>query len=228
MARELPRGLIVSCQAEGDSPFNAAVFIAAFARAAELGGAVGVRVCGLDNIRAVRQAVRLPILGLTKGQYSDGSVLITPEFDEARAILEAGADYVALDATARSRPGAVSGPELAHEVATRLGARVVADISTLQEGLLAAEAGAAFVATTLSGYTPETVARAASGPDFDLVSSLAAAVPGRVIAEGRIWTPEEARAALARGAHAVVVGTAITRPVDIVRRWVSALGPETA
>jgi putative N-acetylmannosamine-6-phosphate epimerase len=223
MTTELRRGLVVSCQAEGDSPFNAPRFIAAFARAAEIGGAVGVRVCGLENIRAAREAVALPIIGLTKGLYEDGSVLITPDLDQVDAILGAGADYVAMDATTRPRPGGVTGTELVREACVRLSAPAVADVSTHEEGILAARAGATFVATTLAGYTPATADRQATGPDLDLVSSLARALPDVVIAEGRIWTPDEARAALALGAHAVVVGTAITRPVDIVRRWVDVL-----
>ena len=223
MSAELRRGLVVSCQAEGDSPFNDPVFIAAFAKAAERGGAVGVRVCGLDNIRATREAVRLPIIGLTKGHYADGSVLITPTLDDARAVLEAGADLVAIDATARLRPGGVAGDALVREVRARLSGAVVADISTHDEGVLAARAGATFVATTLAGYTPATSGEAAEEPALGLVASLARALPRVVIAEGRVWTPDQARAALALGAHAVVVGTAITRPVDIVRRWVRVI-----
>jgi putative N-acetylmannosamine-6-phosphate epimerase len=223
MTRELQRGLIVSCQAEGDSPFNAPASIAAFARAAEMGGAVAVRICGVENVRAVRQAVRLPIVGLTKGHYADGRVLITPGSEDARAILEAGADAVALDATARRRPGGASSLDLLRDVRNRLSAPVVADVSTYEEGVDAAAAGATYVATTLSGYTPQTESLAGTGPDLALVARLSSACPDRVIAEGRMWTPEQAAAALAAGAFAVVVGTAITRPVDIVRRWVAAL-----
>ncbi|MCU0256034.1 MAG: putative N-acetylmannosamine-6-phosphate 2-epimerase [Vicinamibacterales bacterium] len=225
MASDLPRGLVVSCQAEGDSPFNAPGFIVAFAKAAEMGGAVGVRICGVENVAAVRQAVRVPIVGLTKARYPDGSVLITPGEDEARALVEAGADYVALDATARPRPTGASSLDVLRAVRDGLGARVFADVSTLDEGIAAAAAGATLVATSLAGYTPDTAATANAGPDLDLVARLAARLPGQVVAEGRLWAPDEARAALARGAYAVVVGTAITRPVDIVRRWVAALGP---
>ena len=223
MASDFHRGLIVSCQAEGDSPFNAPAFIAAFARAAEMGGAVGVRICGVDNVRAVRAAVRVPIVGLTKSRYADGAVLVTAGVDEARALVEAGADYVALDATARPRPAGGTSLDLLRRVRERLGAPVFADVSTLDEGLAAAAAGAALVATSLAGYTPQTAATAGAGPDLHLVEQLATRLPAQVVAEGRLWTPDDARAAFARGAHAVVVGTAITRPVDIVRRWVDAI-----
>ena len=219
MRCDLARGLIVSCQAEGDSPFNTPAFIAAFARAAEMGGAVAVRIAGADNVRAVRGAVRLPIVALTKGGFPDGSVLITPTLDDARALAEAGADIVAVDATSRKRPGGPDGAEFVMRARAALGVPVLADVSTADEGAAAARAGAAWVATTLSGYTPETSARATEQPDLDFVAHLAARLPRQVIAEGRIWTPDQAAAALDAGAWAVVVGTAITRPIDIVRRF---------
>lgn len=218
-----PSGLIVSCQAEPPSPFDAPAFIVAFAVAAERGGAVGVRIAGIENVRAVRRAVRVPIIGLTKSRYGDESVLITAGEDESEELLAAGANLVATDATARPRPGdGRSGSDVVRALTARFGQRVVADVSSRAEGLAAAAAGAAFVGTTLSGYTPETRAAADAGPDIELVSALARELPGRVIAEGRIWTPEEAREALRRGAHAVVVGTAITRPIEIVRRFARA------
>lgn len=221
--RPLARGLIVSCQAEGDSPFAAPRFIAAFAKAAELGGAAGVRIAGLDNVRAVRAAVALPIIGLTKGRYPDGSVLITPTVEEAAAIEAAGADIVAVDATARQRPDGLAGEEVVRRLSQRLRAPVLADVSSFEEGLAAARAGAAYVATTLSGYTPATASSSSGAPDLRLVSQLAQALQDKVIAEGRISTPEQAAEALRLGAFAVVVGTAITGPIDIVRRFVRSV-----
>jgi putative N-acetylmannosamine-6-phosphate epimerase len=223
MPAELRRGLIVSCQAEGDSPFNAPAFIAAFAKAAEMGGAVAVRICGVDNVRAVRAQICLPVIGITKGHYADGSVLITPTLDDVRALVSAGADIVALDATARPRAHGPSGTDMVRDAVALGIAPVMADVSIYDEGTAAAAAGAAFVGTTLSGYTPSTAPLATSEPDFDLLSRLARTLPGSLIAEGRIWTPAQARRALELGAHAVVVGTAITRPVDIIRRFVEAL-----
>ena len=221
--RILPPGLIVSCQAEGDSPFNAPVFIAAFARAAEMGGAVAVRVCGAENVAAVRRAVHIPVIGLTKSAYPDGSVLITPGQEDVAALIGAGADVVAMDGTARRRATGWSGTDTLGGVVRAFAAPVMADVATLEEGLAAAAAGAAYVGTTLSGYTPDTQARDDGEPDFGLLEGLAARLPGRVIMEGRIWTPAQAAEALRRGAHAVVVGTAITRPVEIVRRFAAAL-----
>lgn len=223
MAAQLKRGLIVSCQAEEGSPFNAPEFIAAFAKAAELGGAVGVRIRGVDNVRAVRNAVSLPIIGITKGSYPNGMVLITPTIEDAAALAEAGADVVALDATDRMRPSGMTGTGMVRKAKEVLRIPVMADVSTFTEGMDAANAGADYIGTTLSGYTPGTKQKKMDGPDLPLVKELAEMLPGQVIAEGRIWTPEQASEALQAGAFAVVVGTAITRPVDIVRRFAEKL-----
>ena len=224
MIARIKRGLIVSCQAEEGSPFCAPEFIVAFAKAAELGGAVGLRLCGVENVRAVRQVTTLPLIGITKHRYPSGDVLITESEADAKSLVAAGADVVALDVTGRSRPSGESSLVLLARLARSLPIAWMADIATLTEGLAAAEAGATYVGTTLSGYTPETRDRQGEQPDLGLVSALARVLPGRVIAEGRFWSPEQARMALDLGALAVVVGTAITRPIDITKRFVRALG----
>lgn len=225
--RPLPAGLIVSCQAEAGSPFCAPEFIVAFARAAELGGAVGLRVCGVENVAAVRAVTSLPIIGLTKNRYPDGEVLITAGLAEARALAAAGADVIALDATHRRRPGGDDALRLLGQVREVTGRPVLADIATLAEGLAAHAAD--WIGTTLSGYTPETKGHGEE-PDFALVGALARELPGKVVAEGRIWSPEQARRMFELGAHAVVVGTAITRPTEITRRFAAACarGPRSA
>jgi len=214
----LQRGLIVSCQAEEGSPFNAPQFIAAFARAAELGGAVAVRVRDPENVRAVAAVTHLPIIGLTKGTFSSGAVLITPAVDDAVRLVECGATLVALDATARRRPDGLSGPEFLRAVRSAVDCGLVADCADVGEGVAAAGEGADFVATTLSGYVDPS-RKPPAEPDFSLVSALASRTSTPVIAEGRIWSPEQARQAIACGAYAVCVGTAISRPVDIIRRF---------
>lgn len=220
----LKRGLIVSCQAEDGSPFNSVEFIIAFAKAAELGGAVAVRLCGIENITAVRKEIFLPIIGITKDKYPNGSVLITPTIEDVEAIVAAGADVVALDATWRTRPNGLTGSGMIKAVKNHLNMHVMADVATFDEGMEAANSGADYIGTTLSGYTPYTKQKDMNVPDFDLIEKLAEHLPEQVIAEGRIWTPEQMGEALERGAFAVVVGTAITRPVDIVKRFVKAIG----
>jgi N-acylglucosamine-6-phosphate 2-epimerase len=205
--------LIVSCQAEGGSPFNDPLFIRAFAKAAKLGGAAGLRLQGVDNIEAVRAEQDLPIIGLIKRHNEDlGDIYITPEFLDVTNVINAGADIVAFDATLRKRPVPVA--DLIHAIHQR-GKLAMADISTAVEAVTALEAGADYVSTTLSGYTSYSPQQ--EGPDLELISDLAERGI-RPVAEGRIRTPQEARQALERGALAVVVGSAITRP-EVVTGW---------
>lgn len=210
--------LIVSCQAQPHEPLHGSPHMAAMARAAAEGGAAGIRCESPADIRAIREAVPLPLIGLWK--RGERGVYITPTPDAARAVVEAGADMVAVDATARPRPTPLA--ELVAYVRDGLGKPVLADVSTLEEGLAAVEAGAAAVAPTLSGYTGGPVPTA---PDWGLLDALVARLTVPVIMEGRVWTPEDARRALDRGAWAVVVGSAITRPQLITRRFAAALGP---
>lgn len=198
--------------------------MAAMARAAADGGAVGVRINGPDDIKAARAATTLPIIGLYKRPYGTSQVTITPTFAEASAIAAAGAAIIALDATRRPRPDGVPLAALIARIRTEIALPVLADVADLTDALAAEDAGAAAVATTLSGYLDPAMPPP-DAPDLDLVAVLAARVRVPVIAEGRIKTPAEARAALNRGAFAVVVGTAITNPREITRRFVDALPP---
>ncbi|MDR7481696.1 MAG: putative N-acetylmannosamine-6-phosphate 2-epimerase [Armatimonadota bacterium] len=218
----LAGGLVVSCQARPDNPLHGPAFMAAMARAAAAGGAVGVRVDGPDDVRAVRTAVAVPIVGLSKRPAGVSPVVITPTFADAAAVAEAGADIIAVDGTSRPRPGGVTLETLIRRIHAELDRPVLADVGDLADGLAAAAAGADAVATTLSGYLDATQPPPEE-PDLDLVEALARRLQVPVIAEGRIRTPEEARMAMARGAFAVVVGTAITNPREITRRFVAAL-----
>lgn len=219
----LPAGLIVSCQAEPGSPFYGVEFIRAFAQAAVLGGAVAVRLCGVENVRAVRSCVDVPIIGLTKHHYPDGRVLITESLVDGMNLIQAGANIIAVDATTRLRPQGMTGTELVQQFKQQFNVTIMADIDTRTAGVKAAAAGADYVATTLSGYTPETECLGSDAPDFELIRALAKTISTPIIAEGRIRTPAHARQALDAGAYAVVVGSAITRPVDITRWFVQAL-----
>ncbi|MBM4159466.1 MAG: N-acetylmannosamine-6-phosphate 2-epimerase [Ignavibacteria bacterium] len=223
MSPLLQRGLIVSCQAEENGPFDNPESVAAFARAAQIGGAVAVRVRGIENIRAVKKVIQLPIIGITKSVFSNGEVLITATIDDIEAIAQAGGNLAALDATHRVRPNGMDGPSMVVEVKRRVPIPLMADIATFEEGIAASKAGADFIATTLSGYTEYTRKVRLDVPDFDLVGMLAKRLPGQVVAEGRFWTPEQLAYAMRLGAHAVVVGTAISRPIEIVKRFVKAI-----
>ncbi|GIH17168.1 N-acetylmannosamine-6-phosphate 2-epimerase [Rugosimonospora africana] len=220
-------GLVVSCQAEQGHPLHGPQFMAAMARAAAAAGAVGIRAEGAEDVAAVRAATGLPVIGIRKIRYSGGQRLfITPTYADAEQVVAAGASIVATEGTARPRPDGQNLATLIRQIHDRLGVPVMADVDSVESGLYAHRAGADLLASTLSGYTTDRAA-APDGPDIDLVAALAAATPLPVVAEGRIWTPEHVSAALAAGAHAVVVGTAITNPLEITRRFVSALRTPT-
>lgn len=217
-------GLIVSCQALGDEPLFGSEYMAVMARAAAQGGAVAIRANGPADIEAIRAAVTLPIIGLCKEDIPGYEVRITPTRADADQVAKAGSDVIACDATRRARPENLTVKQLIDHIHAKLGLPVLADISTFEEGMEAADAGADFVATTLSGYTAYSPSQA--GPDFDLLEQLVAELGTRnipVIAEGRMTTPELAAQALALGAYAVVVGGAITRPQWITAQFVNAL-----
>jgi N-acylglucosamine-6-phosphate 2-epimerase len=205
-------GLVVSVQASPGTPLAAPAHIAAMARAAALGGAAGIRA---TEVGAVKQVVALPVIGLRKRRVKGSEVYITPSLEDARAVAAAGADMVAVDATLRPRP---DGVELGALVA-ELPVPVLADVDSLEAGVAAREAGATAVATTLAGYTIDS---SPPEPDIHLVELLATQLDCPVFAEGRIATPEQARAAFDAGAFAVVVGTAITDPVALTRGFASA------
>ncbi|MBK9125508.1 MAG: putative N-acetylmannosamine-6-phosphate 2-epimerase [Chloroflexi bacterium] len=222
----LQGGLIVSCQARPEDVLTDAGFLADMARAAEAGGAVAIRANGPRNIEAIRDAVDIPIIGIYKQDWRGVGTRITPTIDAARAIYDAGASAIAFDATRRwGDEGRPSPAEMIARIHADLDVVVMADISTFDEGIAAAEAGADLIATTLSGYTDYSPQM--HTPDYELVKRLSAALEVPVVMEGRISTPDEAARGLRAGAFAVVVGSMITRPRFIVSRYVAAMRPET-
>lgn len=216
----LKGALIASCQAGPESPLNQPSIIAALAKSSELGGAQGFRVDGPANVAAVRAVSALPIFGINKVERDGYDVFITSTLGDALEVVSAGADIVALDGTQRSRP---YGESLADIIASlhEIGIPVMADISTRSEAYAAAEAGADMVATTLAGYTPYTSHVDKRGPDFHLLEDLRE-LPVPVVVEGRIWTTDHIVSCFEGAAHAVIIGSAITVPELITRRFVAA------
>lgn len=204
----LPKGLIVSCQAPTDSPLHHPEVIAAMAQASINQGAVAVRIDTPSHIRAVRQRITQPIIGLWKQQIPGCDVYITPRFSDAVAIAEAGADIIAIDATLRERPGEETLATLITQIHQELGKAVMADVDTIEAAQLAAAKGADFVATTLYGYTEET--KTEIPPGFQLLKQMVENLGTPAICEGGIASPTMAKKAINLGAYAVVVGTNIT------------------
>lgn len=209
-------GLIVSCQALPDEPLWGPEYMARMAVAAAQGGAVAIRANSPADIAAIKAAVPLPVIGLNKRAVPGFRPYITPTLTDAEAIRGAGADIVAVDATSFRHPDGGRGPDLVRAVKREFGIPVMADVSTLAEGVAAAEAGADVVSTTLAGYMRGRGGR--GGPDYRLVRALVARVKVPVIAEGRIISPRQALRAIRCGAWAVVVGSAITRP-QLITTW---------
>lgn len=223
----LSRGLIASCQAYEGDPLFGSQYMAAMAKAAEWGGAIGIRANSPQDIRAIRKVTCLPIIGLYKIASASSQVYITPDFKSAEAIDKAGSDIIAIDATPRPRPNGVQLLDLISFIKQKLGKPVMADISCLEDALLAESLHVDYISTTLSGYTPHGRPMI-EGPDLELVAQIVQAVHLPVVAEGRIHEPAEAAQAITLGAHAVVIGEAISRPEKITQRFISAMAVAVA
>lgn len=216
MLATLKAGLVASCQPVDAGPMDDPRIVAAMAQAAVAGGAAGLRIEGIANLRATRPHVAVPIIGIVKRDLPDSPVRITVTRDDVAALIDAGADIVAYDATPRPR----SDPrdDILQAILAR-GALAMADCATLDDARHALAGGAAIIGTTLSGYTAETAGRGGDGPDLDLVRAFRALGPDAfVMAEGRFNTPADAAAAIRAGADCVTVGSALTR-LEIVTGW---------
>ncbi|MEX2302345.1 MAG: putative N-acetylmannosamine-6-phosphate 2-epimerase [Bryobacterales bacterium] len=216
--RSLRGKLIVSCQAPQGDVFEGPENMARFACAAIEGGAAGIRANGAADVRAIRRLLAVPILGIRKRTAADGETLITTSLDDARELVATGADMLAIDCTARGCSfGAL---ERLRQVKAELGVPIGADIATLEEAQRAVESGADFVLSTMRGY--EVSREAVFESSF--IAELVRRVDKPVIAEGGIRTRQQAQAALAAGAFAIVVGAAITRPGAITAQFTAGIG----
>ena len=206
----IQKGLIVSCQAEANSAFNNPHSIVNFAKEAERGGAVGVRIKGINNIKSVYDEISIPIIGLTKTHFSDGSVWITSSHLDVEKIKNSGAQYIASDATGRG------GYKNLKSICKNN--NIIGDISDISQAKKALECGCIALATSLNGYTPSCNVNMDS-PNYKLLEDLVKTFPQiPIVAEGRFWERDQVKKAFDIGVHNVVVGTAITRPHLIVMR----------
>ena len=212
--------LIVSCQADPGDPMDHVDTVTRMACSVLRGGAAGLRAEGSQCIQAFRAVTDLPIIGMVKAKDADGQVYITPNFESARMVADAGADIIALDCTHRRLMEAEPWTGLIRRIHTELRLPVLADIASLDDGMAAQDSDADAVATTLYGYTDETAGIRKFS--WSLLESLVNRLQVPVIAEGHIDQPEDVRKALNMGAYAVLVGSAITRPQTITARFVAA------
>lgn len=215
-------GLIVSCQALETEPLYDSYIMSKMAWAAYLGGAVGIRANTVVDIKAIKERVDLPVIGIIKQVYPDSDVYITPTMKEVDALVDVGCEIIAVDATNRLRPNGKTFEEFFKEVRAKYPNQLfMADTSCFDEGKLAEELGCDLIGTTMAGYTPYT--KGTSLPDYTLMSRYVNELNSPVIAEGGIWSPDELKKAIDLGVHSAVVGTAITRPMDITKRFVNAI-----
>lgn len=217
-------GLFVSCQARVGWPMEGSTIMAAYANAAEIGGAIGIRATGPDNIIAIKEKTNLPILAINKVWYEGSSVYITPTLSDAIDILELGIEMIAVDVTERDRP-----KETALEIVEYINENypnviVVGEIDSVSALTNELLANIDMVSTTLKGYTART--EAYQKYDTKLIHEIKARCDLPIVAEGKIDTPLNAKAALDAGAHCVVVGTAITIPERITQKFIEEMENE--
>ncbi len=218
----LKNKVIVSVQAMPSEPLYLEKCMAAMMKSVVKGGAGALRVAGVRDVRNAKTLFDVPVIGITKPDIIPANykeiVYITPELKDVIALIEAGADIVAFDGTQRPRPNKNSLAEMIKYI--HINKRTaMADISTVEEGIEAAKLGADILSTTLAGYTLESK-DSPQGPDFPLLEKLVKSVDVPVFLEGRIWEPADVDKAFALGAHSVVIGSAITRPQLITKRFV--------
>lgn len=215
-------GLIVSCQALEDEPLYDSYIMGRMAYAAFEGGAAGIRANTVKDIKEIKKTVDLPIIGIIKRVYENSEVYITPTIKEVEELINEGVDIIAVDATNRIRPDGKSFKEFFTKIRTEYPQQLfMADTSCFDEGKLAFELGCDLIGTTMCSYTPYT--KCESIPAYNLIKRYNVELGAKVIAEGGIWYPEQLKEVYENGAFSAVVGTAITRPRDITKRFVNAL-----
>lgn len=221
----LKNKIIVSVQAMPSEPFYDEDCILAMVQSVLTGGACGLRLAGTRDIENVKKITKYPIIGITKPEILPKNwkniVYITPTIKDVELLSEAGADIIAFDGTSRVR----NNENLLQIISKikELGKLSMADVATFEEGVMCRLLGADIISTTLAGYTANTESKKTEKPDFELLERLAKTLDCPIILEGRIWEPFEVKKAFELGAYSVVIGSAITRPQLITKRFVKAL-----
>lgn len=222
--KEIKNSLIVSCQALNDEPLHSSFIMSKMALAAKVGGAKGIRANGVQDIHEIKKEVNLPIIGIIKKDYEGTDIYITPTMSEVDSLIEEGVDIIAMDATSQLRLNNRTIDDFFREVKSKyLHQLFMADCSTVEEAIHADELGFDFIGTTLVGYTPQSKIDKIEANDFEIIRKIIASVKHHVIGEGNIDTPLKVKRALELGCYSVVVGSIITRPQVITKRFVDQI-----
>ncbi len=220
----LSKKLIVSCQALEHEPLYGSDIMGKMALAAQQGGASGIRANTRKDIVAIKENVKLPVIGIIKRNYPDSLIYITPTILEIEELVSVGTEIIAMDATNRLRPGSLTLEKLIGQIKGRYPEQMLmADVSTVEEAIEAEKLGFDVVSSTLVGYTKETEGEKIYDNDYAILKQMLQHVHIPVFAEGNIYKPEVAKRCLELGCYAVVVGGAITRPQQITRRFVEGI-----
>ena len=216
--------LIVSCQALPHEPLHSDYIMARMAVAAKEGGAQGIRANSVVDIKAIKEAVDLPVIGIIKRDYNDSDVFITATMKEVDELMTVQPEIIALDATSSTRPNGQSLDEFYKEIREKYPNQLLmADCSTVEEMIHADELGFDFIGSTLVGYTKQSKGDKIEANDFEILRTVLKQIKHPLIAEGNIDTPEKVKRVLELGAYSVVVGSAITRPQLITKKFVDAI-----
>lgn len=216
--------LVVSCQALETEPLHSSFIMGRMALAAKEGGAKGIRANSVGDILEIQNIVDLPIIGILKRVYGDNHVFITPTLKEVDDLVKTGCEIIATDGTDRIRPDGKTLEEFFKEVKEKYpNQKFMADCSTVEEAILADKLGFNYIGTTLVGYTAESKNYKIEDDDFKLIRDILEKVNKPIIAEGNIDTPEKAKRVLELGCYSVVVGSIITRPQIITKKFVDEI-----
>jgi N-acylglucosamine-6-phosphate 2-epimerase len=227
MVGKIKKHLIVSCQALEDEPLHSSLIMSRMAVAAMQGGAKGIRANSVKDIEAIKKAVPLPVIGIIKRDYKDSDVYITPTYEDVDHLVQVGCDIIAMDATISTRPGCISLDAFFKKVKENHSKQLfMADCSTVEEAVHADELGFDFIGTTLVGYTNQSKGNQINADDFKIIRDILKKVKHPVIAEGNIDTPQKAKRVLELGCYSVVVGSIITRPQVITKRFTDVIEGE--
>lgn len=217
--------LIVSCQALEGEPLHRPEggVMVLMAKAALEAGAVGIRAEGVVDIKQIKTSYKeVPVIGIIKRSYPNFASYITATMKEVDELVSVESDIIALDATLQERGDGLTVNEFVKMIKEKYPDQLLmADISTLEEGLNAAAIGFDLIGTTMNGYTPYTESQ--TKPNFELMKDLVEQTNTPIVAEGKIHTPEDLAKAFEQGIFTAVVGGAITRPKEIAQRFIDAI-----